>query len=105
MKYPTKRMVLPKALSVYAKGGLSGRRKIEDGEDIPYTMTWIVSNLPGDFTRCVMIFEDNADLTYEVGLISSDLIGYLIDWLINVRDTAVPDFSAQFYRKLMKMDS
>ena len=51
-----------------------------------------------------MMFDDNADLTYDVNLMNSELIGYLIDWLINLRDTNTPDFPQYFYHKLMRMD-
>jgi hypothetical protein len=103
-KVPAKRSVLPKAMTLYHKGGLGGHRKIEGGERIPYVMNWIIQNLPGDSTRCTMIFDDNSDLTYDVNLLNSELIGYLIDWLINVRDTNSPDFPPYFYRKLMRIE-
>jgi hypothetical protein len=104
MKAMAKRTVLPKAITLYQKGGLGGHRAIEGGEQIPYSINWVVQNLPGDLTRCTIIFDENSDLTYELNLANSDLIGYLIDWLINIRDTNTPDFSQEFYHKLMKME-
>ena len=104
MKSAARRSVLPKAITLYNKGGLAGHRAIEGGEKIPYAIDWVIQNLPGDLTRCTMMFDDNADLTYEVNLVNSELIGYLIDWLINIRDTNTPDFPQYFYYKLMKME-
>ena len=104
MKSAARRNVLPKAISLYHKGGLEGHRSIEGGEVIPYTSNWVIQNLPGDLTRCTMVFDDNADLTYDVNLMNAELIGYLIDWLISVRDINVPDFPQYFYRKLMRIE-
>jgi hypothetical protein len=104
MKSAARRNVLPKAITLYHKGGLGGYRAIEGGEKISYTMNWVVQNLPGDLTRCTMMFDDNSDLTYDVNLMNSELISYLIDWLINVRDANNPDFPQYFYRKLMKIE-
>jgi hypothetical protein len=104
MKSAAKRNVLPKAITLYHKGGLGGHRSIEGGEKIPYVINWVVQNLPGDLTRCTMMFDDNADLTYDVNLMNSELVGFLIDWLIEIRDTNNPDFPQLFYHKLMKME-
>lgn len=104
MKSAAKRQVLPKAISLYYKGGLEGHRSIEGGEKIPYTTNWVIQNLPGDLTRCSMIFNENTDQTYDTNLMNAELIGFLIDWLINVRDTNTPDFPQYFYRKLMKIE-
>ena len=104
MKSTAKRQVLPKAITLYQKGGLEGYRSIEGGEKIPYTTNWVIQNLPGDLTRCSMVFNENTDLTYDTNLMNAELIGFLIDWLINVRDTNTPDFPQYFYRKLMKIE-
>jgi hypothetical protein len=103
-KIPPKRNVLPKAIALYNKGGLGGHRTIEGGEKIPFVMNWAIQTLPEDPTRCTMMFDDNVDLTYDVNLKNKDLIGYIIDWLINIRDTNTPDFPQEFYRKLMRID-
>ncbi len=104
MKSTAKRAVLPKAITLYGKGGLDGYRAIEGGEKIPYVMNWVIQNLPGDLTRCTMTFNENTDLTYDVNLMNSELISYLIDWLINIRDANTPDFPQFFYRKLMRIE-
>jgi hypothetical protein len=104
MKSTVKRNLLPKAITLYYKGGLDGYRAIEGGEKIPYVTNWAIQHLPGDLTRCTMMFEGNVDLTYDINLMNSELIGYLIDWLINLRDVNSPDFSHIFYRKLMRIE-
>lgn len=104
IKLPAKRNILPKAMTLYHKGGLGGYRAIEGGEKIPYVMNWVIQNLPGDRTRCTMMFDDNPDLIYDIGMENVSLIGYLIDWLIQVRDTNIPDFPLEFYRKLMRIE-
>jgi hypothetical protein len=104
MKSSARRNVLPKAIALYYKGGLEGFRAIEGGEKIPYTSNWVIQHLPGDLTRCTMMFEANSDLTYDVNLMNSELISYLIDWLISLRDANTPDFPQYFYRKLMKIE-
>jgi hypothetical protein len=104
MKSTAKRNLLPKAITLYYKGGLDGYRAIEGGEKIPYVTNWAIQHLPGDLTRCTMMFNDSVDLTYEINLMNSELIGYLIDWLINLRDVNSPDFPHLFYRKLMRIE-
>jgi hypothetical protein len=44
------------------------------------------------------------DLTYDINLMNSELIGYLIDWASNLRDANLPDFPNSFYRKLMRVE-
>jgi hypothetical protein len=105
MKSPAKRSILPKAITLFYKGGLGGFRSIEGGEKIPYVMNWDYNlNLPADQNRCTMMFDENADLTYDIKLANADLIGFLIDWLVNIRDTNSPDFPLEFYRKLMRLE-
>jgi len=36
------------AISLYQKGVLEGKRKIEASDSIPFVATWNVSNLPAD---------------------------------------------------------
>lgn len=104
MKSNAKRSILPKAITLYYKGGLEGRRIIQGEEPIPYVMNWVVQHLPGDLTRCSLIFDNNTDLAYDINLMNSELISFLIDWLIDLRDTNTPDFPQVFYRKLLRME-
>ena len=57
-----KRTLLPQAISLYEKGVLEGKRKIEGGESIPFVATWNVAALPSDLTRCRLQFDGNAEL-------------------------------------------
>jgi hypothetical protein len=104
MKSVAKRNLLPKAITLYYKGGLNGYRSIEGGEQIPFVLSWAVRDLPGDTTRCRVQFEENADLTYEVSLINSEFMSFLIDLISNLRDHNIPDFPQGFYRKLLRME-
>jgi hypothetical protein len=100
----TKRTLLPKAITLYYKGGLNGTRFVEGGEKIPFTMTWAIRDLPGDTTRCRVIFDENVDYTYEVSLVNSEFVSFLIDWLTNFRDSHQQDFPPLFYRKLFRVE-
>jgi hypothetical protein len=104
MKSNAKRSILPKAITLYYKGGLEGKRIIQGEEPIPYVMNWVIQHLPGDLTRCSVTFDENKDFTYDINLMNSELISFLIEWLINLRDNNVPDFPQFFYRKLLRVD-
>jgi len=54
-----KRNILPLAISLYQKGVLEGKRKIEASDSIPFVASWNVSTLPADLTRCRMQFDGN----------------------------------------------
>jgi hypothetical protein len=104
MKSMARRNMLPKAITLYFKGGLSGYRNVANEEKIPFVANWIMRDLPGDMTRCRMQFEENPDLIYELNMLNSDFISFLIDWLISCKDADIPDFPQLFYQKLLKME-
>ncbi|TAF55663.1 MAG: hypothetical protein EAZ60_12480 [Oscillatoriales cyanobacterium] len=80
-----RRKFLPHAIGLYKLKSLEGARKIDGGEDVPFVASWNISSLPMDLTRCRVLFDGNAELSYEV-------------------TTRTVDFSKTFYRKLMRMD-
>lgn len=100
-----KRNMLPLAISLYQGGNLEGQRKIEGGDSIPFVATWFVSKLPSELTRCRMIFDGNAELSYEVTLTNSEFVDFLIEVITSFRRTQSTDFSQAFYRKLLKVES
>jgi hypothetical protein len=104
MKSMARRNMLPKAITLYYKGGLTGYRNIAGQEQIPFVASWAMRDLPGDLTRCRVQFEENADLVYELSLSNSDFVSFLIDWLISCKDAEIPDFPQLFYRKLLRME-
>jgi hypothetical protein len=104
MKSMARRNMLPKAITLYYRGGLSGFRNIAGEEQIPYVASWAMRDLPGDMTRCRVQFEESADFVYELSLTNSDFISFLIDWLISCKDADIPDFPQIFYRKLLKIE-
>jgi hypothetical protein len=104
MKSTARRSVLPKAISLYNKGGLEGERLVQGGEKIPFVMSWAIQHLPGDLTRCTVRFNENPDFTYEINMMNAELIGFLIDWLMVLRDNNQRDFPQLFYQKLMRME-
>jgi len=101
-----KRRVLPHAISLYRQKSVEGARKIEGGEDIPFVATWNMTMLPIDLTRCRIQFDNNADLSYETTLQTSDFINYLIELLLIYQRTGKTqtDFPKPFYRKLLRLD-
>ncbi|OLP16745.1 hypothetical protein BST81_19945 [Leptolyngbya sp. 'hensonii'] len=99
-----KRQMLPLAISLYQKGVLEGERKIEGGDGIPFIVTWNVSKLPADLTRCRMQFDGDADLSYEMMVTNFEFVDYLIDVVVNFRRSRFIDFSQAFYRKLLRID-
>jgi hypothetical protein len=99
-----KRNLLPLAISLFKKGVLEGKRKIEGSDSIPFIATWNVSTLPADLIRCRMQFDGNAELSYEILMQSSEFIDFLIDVILNFQRTRITDFSKVFYRKLLRLD-
>lgn len=99
-----RRSFLPLAISLYQKGSLEGRRKIEGGENIPFVVSWFVTSMPAELTRCRFQFDGNAELSYEVTLANSEYINYLIDVIMNFKRSRLTDFPQPFYRKLLKLD-
>lgn len=103
---PNKRQLLPLAISLYQKGSLEGQRQIEGGENIPFIVTWNVSTLPADLTRCRMQFNGDAELSYEIMMASFEFVDFLIDVIQNFRRSRdkLADFSQSFYRKLLRQE-
>lgn len=101
---PAKRALLPLAISLYQKGVLEGKRKIEGGESIPFIATWNVSTLPADLCRCRIQFDGNAELSYELMMANFEFVDFLIEVIMNFRRAKLADFSQGFYRKLLRID-
>ncbi|MEO0408440.1 MAG: type IV pilus biogenesis protein EbsA [Cyanobacteria bacterium P01_A01_bin.135] len=99
-----KRSALPYAITLYQRGNLEGDRQIEGGKSIPFLATWNVSSLPADLTRCLIRFDDNEELSYEITLANFEFVDYLIDVLFNVKSAKITDFSRPFYRRLLRYD-
>jgi hypothetical protein len=100
----TRRKFLPLAIALYKQKSVEGARKIDGGDDIPFLASWNVSSLPIDLTRCRVLFDGNAELSYEITLQSSEFVNFLIDVLLTFQRTRTVDFSKGFYRKLMRLD-
>jgi len=99
-----KRNLLPQAISLYEKGVLEGKRKIEGGESIPFVATWNVAALPSDLTRCRLQFDGNAELSYEITLANNEFVSFLIEVIMTFKTSRSIDFSKGFYRKLLRLD-
>lgn len=100
------RNLLPLVISLYKEGALEGERAIEGCEGVPFLATWDVSKLPLEFTRFQLIFNQNADLSYEITMSNAQLIKYLIDLMDNYLKSEghSTDFSYGFYRKLLRVE-
>jgi len=101
---PALKSTLPLGLSLYKKGYLEGERKIESGDNISFVATWNVTTLPSDLNRCQVQFDNNAELSYEVVINSSELINYLSELIVNHNRSGMIDFPQQFYRKLLRVE-
>jgi len=104
--YPdkNKQKLLPLALALYQLGQLEGSRQIEGGEGLTFAATWFVSRLPSELTRCRMQFEGQAELSYEMTVLNSEFMDYLIDLIALHEQTQAIDFPQNFYRKLLRVD-
>jgi hypothetical protein len=99
-----KRNILPLAISLFKKGAMEGKRRIEGADDIPFVATWNISTLPADLIRCRLQFDGNAELSYELLMQSSEYIDHLIDVILNFQRSRNTDFSKPFYRKLLRIE-
>lgn len=99
-----KRRLLGHAIGLYKQKNLEGARAIIGGEDIPFVASWNVSMLPVDLTRCRVVFDGNAELSYEVMMQSSEFVNFLIEVLLNFQRARTVDFPKPFYRKLLRVD-
>ncbi|MEB3341302.1 type IV pilus biogenesis protein EbsA [Okeania sp.] len=103
-----RRKFLGLAISLYKQKHLEGARNIEGSknikgvENIPFVITWNVSILPADITRCRMQFDDNPELSYEIIMATYEFVDCLIDVLRNYRISDTIDFSKAFYKKLLR---
>ncbi|MEB3226832.1 MAG: hypothetical protein VKJ27_00475 [Synechocystis sp.] len=104
--YPdkNKQTLLPLALALYQLGKLEGARQIEGGEGLTFAATWFVSRLPSELTRCRVQFDGQADLSYEMTVLNSEFMDYLIDLIAQHEETQMIDFPQNFYRKLLRVD-
>jgi hypothetical protein len=104
--YPdkNKQKLLPLALALYQLGQVEGARQIEGGEGLSFAATWFVSRLPSELTRCRMQFEGQAELSYEMTVLNSEFMDYLIDLIAVHEETQAIDFPQNFYRKLLRVD-
>ncbi len=98
------RNLLPYALSLYQKGALEGCRKIEYSNNIPFVATWNITTLPSDMTRCLIQFDANPELTYEVMMASFEFVSLLTELLEGYKRYRRIDFPQTFYHKLLRAD-
>jgi hypothetical protein len=96
---------LPYAITLYKQGELQGERQIEGSLPVAFVATWRVSNLPSDLTLCNVTFEAGGDdrYKYEITLVNSEFVNYLIEIVIQIRDTQIADFPQTFYSKLFRL--
>lgn len=99
-----KQNLLPLAVSLYQTGVFEGQRAIEEGKNIPFIATWSTSTLPTDLTRCHLQFDRNIELSYEIMMTNSELVGFLIEVITAFRHSKLADFPKNFYRKLLRWD-
>ncbi|MEE3717343.1 type IV pilus biogenesis protein EbsA [Tumidithrix elongata RA019] len=100
---PNKKQALPYAISLYKQGELPGERQIEGSPPISFLATWRVSNLPADLTLCRVMFEGDAEMSYEITMNNIEFVGYLIDVVASIRDRGTADFPQIFYSKLFRI--
>lgn len=100
----SKRRLLGHAISLYKQKSLEGARAIMGGEDIPFAAQWNICMLPVDLTRCRVVFDGNAELSYEVMMQSYEFVNFLIEVLLNYQRARAVDFPKPFYRKLLRVD-
>lgn len=99
-----KQNLLPLAISLYQTGVFEGQRIVEGGKNIPFIASWSTSTLPTDLTRCQIQFDRNTELSYEIMMTNSELIGFLIEVITVFRHSNLADFPKNFYRKLLRWD-
>lgn len=99
-----KQKILPTALTLYKLGRLEGQRRIEGGTGISFVASWFISKLPSELTRCRLQFESQAELSYEITILNSEFIDYLIELILIAQETNIPDFPQAFYRRLLRFD-
>lgn len=104
--YPdkNKQKLLPLALALYQLGQVEGARRIEGGDSLSFVATWFVSRLPSELTRCRMQFDGQAELSYEMTVLNSEFMDYLIDLIAGYEENQTVDFPQSFYRKLLRVD-
>ena len=99
-----KHNLLPYAISLYSQGNLEGVRYIEGGKGVPFVASWYVSKLPSELTRCRLQFDGQAELSYEMTILNSEFIEYLIEAIKIYKERNSADFPQGFYRKLLQCE-
>ncbi len=99
-----KRNALPYAIGLYKQGNIEGERQIEGSSSIAFLVTWNVSMLPADLTRCRMQFDGDSELTYEITMATYEFVDFLISVVVAMNQNKQPDFEQGFYRKLLRID-
>lgn len=101
-----KRDILPWAITLYKQGHLEGERQIIDGDNVPFVVSWPTKDslIPSAMTRCQMQFDGNPELSYELLIANYQLIGYLMEVIVNYNSGRGVDFPRSFYSKLLQRD-
>jgi hypothetical protein len=97
-------LTLPYAISLYQHGSLEGERQIEGNDPISFVASWNVLKLPAEMTRCRMIFDGKADLSYEIPISNADFVNFLIELIDKYKKTKIADFPQNFYKKLLNKE-
>lgn len=102
-----KRDILPFAITLYKQGNLEGERQIIGGDSIPFVASWSTSGcfIPAALTRCRVQFDGNPDLSYEIIIPNYQLVGYLIEVIVNYKLVGSVDFTKLFYCKLLQRNN
>ena len=100
-----KQNILPYAITLYKQGYLEGERQIEESDSVPFIASWYVSTLPSELTRCRLQFDGQAELSYEMTVLNSEFIDYLIEALQSFKRIGAADFPQKFYSKLLRFES
>jgi hypothetical protein len=103
--YPkNKQTFLPFAISLYQNASFEGVRQIEGSDGISFAASWFVSKLPSEITVCRLLFDGQAELSYEVAMANHEFVDYLIEVIINYKRNHAIDFPRTFYRKLLRYE-
>jgi len=99
-----RRQYLPLAVGLYKKGSLEGQRAIEGDKPVRFLASWHTSLLPADLTVVQVVFDQDAELTYQLSIANYEFVDYLIDLVALVQRGQPPDFTTAFYKKLMRYE-
>ncbi|MFT0787736.1 type IV pilus biogenesis protein EbsA, partial [Synechococcus sp. H55.10] len=73
-----RRQHLALAVGLYKKGSLEGQRAIEGDKPVRFLASWHTSPLPSDLTVVQVIFDQDAELTYQLSIANYEFVDYLI---------------------------